>query len=218
MAPPAPHGSLAPTTERPWAALGLALGPVAFIGAWAIGGARMPDDYSPVADAISRIAAVGSPERTLMTAGFLAYGAAMLVGSQALRRSELRGTWGLAAVNALATVAVAATPLDRSDTVDLLHGVAATVGYASISLLPIAAARPLRDLGRPRAAAASLALGAISAACLVATTMSASKGAFQRLGLGAGDVWLVATGIWLWHAGRQAVRADESAPPVASTP
>lgn len=204
-------------TTRPWAALGLAAGPIAFVGAWAIGGARMAD-YSPVADAISRIAAVDAPERTLMTAGFLAYGGALLVGSQALRRSNLTGTWGLAAVNALATVAVAATPLDRSDTVDLLHGLSATVGYVSIAALPIVAARSLRDLGLHRAAVASVGLGALSAACLVATTFSESKGAFQRLGLGAGDVWLIATGIALWRNGRRAsVASDERRPVEPST-
>ena len=45
-------------TRRPWAALGLVAGPAAFITGWVVGGARTPG-YSPVNDAISRIAAVG---------------------------------------------------------------------------------------------------------------------------------------------------------------
>jgi hypothetical membrane protein len=193
------------TTDHPAAALGLVIGPIAFIAAWAVGGARTPA-YSPVDDAISRIAAVGAPEQALMTAGFLVYGGAVLVGSVALRSSPLRAAWSLAAVNALATVAVAATPLERSETVDLLHGIAASIGYAAISLMPIVAARPLRDLGLRRASVASVATGAIGAVCLVATTLGESKGAFQRLGLGVGDVWLVATGLALWRGGRAAAR------------
>lgn len=199
-------------TERPGAALGLAVGPVAFVTAWAVGGARTPG-YSPVSDAISRIAAVGAPERTTMTLGFVAYGIAVGVGATALRRSNLPRTWGLAAINAAATLAVAATPLERSDAVDRWHGVAAAVGYASITALPAVAAPTLRRLGARRAAVASVAIAATSAACLVATTLGPGKGALQRTGLLAGDVWLVAMGIALWRSGR-----DEPPAPASSTP
>ena len=185
-----------PGPARRWA-IGLGLGPAAFVGAWALGGLRMPDPYSPVHDAISRLAAVGSPERGLMSAGFVAYGVAVVAGSQALRHSPLRRAWPAAVVNGLATLAVAATPLDRSDLVDQLHGVSATVGYASIVALPLLAARPLRELGHRRAAAASVALAAVSATCLVATVVAEQKGLAQRVGLGAGDVWLVAASAWL---------------------
>lgn len=202
-------------TDRPALALGLVVGPVAFVTAWAVGGARTPG-YDPISDAISRIAAVDAPERALMTAGFLAYGAAVGVGSEALRRSNLTGTWGWAALNAAATVAVAATPLERSDTVDLLHGIAATIGYASITVLPLAASRSLRRLGHRRVAAASVALAATSAACLVATTLGPGKGALQRTGLLAGDVWLVAAGWALWRSGRAA--RDELAASSSSAP
>lgn len=187
-------------TERPWAALGLVVGPVAFVSAWAVGGSRMPEPYSPVSDAISRIAAVGSPERVLMTVGFVIYGAAVLAGSAAVRRSPLHRAWPFVAVNALATLAVAATPLDHSDRVDLLHGVFATIGYASITLVPLVSAGPLRRLGHRGAADLSVVAGVVSGLCLAATTVSASKGAFQRGGLGAGDLWLLTTGIVLWRS------------------
>ena len=141
-----------------------------------------------------------------MAVGFLTYGAAVLAGSAAVRRSPLRRAWPLVAVNALATVAVAATPLEHSARVDLLHGVFATVGYASITLVPLLSAGPLRQLGHRRAAALSVAAGAVSGLCLAATTMSDAKGAFQRGGLGAGDVWLVAAGAAMWQASRRAHR------------
>lgn len=194
------------TTSRPWSALGLVAGPAAFIGGWVVGGGRMPD-YSPVNDAISRIAAVGAPERTLMTAAFVTYGASVVVGSTALRTSPLRRCWSIAAVNGAATIAVAALPLEHSASMDTWHGVAAGVGYVSITVLQLASAKPLRETGHDRAAALAIAGGVTSGLCLVATTVSDANGFFQRLGLTVGDVWLVAAGLALFRAGRAARRA-----------
>lgn len=177
---------------HPWLVLGLAVGPVAFVAGWVVGGAAMPDGYSPVQDAISRIAAVGSPERATMTAALLAYGAAVAVGAVGLRDTALRRCWPLALANGLATVAVAATPLDHSSTVDLLHGLSATVGYLTITAVPLVAVGPLRRQGCPRAAALSVLAGAVSGGCLVLTASAEAKGLFQRVGLLSGDVWLVA--------------------------
>ncbi|WP_421119388.1 DUF998 domain-containing protein [Aquihabitans daechungensis] len=188
-------------TARPWSALGLVAGPAAFIGGWLVGGARTPD-YSPVNDAISRIAAVGASERALMTAAFVTYGASVIVGSTALRTSPLRRCWSIAAVNGAATIAVAALPLEHSSTMDTWHGVAAGIGYVSITVLQLASAKPLRATGHDRAAALALAGGVTSGLCLVATTVTDANGFFQRLGLTVGDVWLVATGIALFRAGR----------------
>ncbi|HWJ60934.1 MAG TPA: DUF998 domain-containing protein [Acidimicrobiales bacterium] len=189
-------------TTRPWSALGLVAGPVAFVGGWVVGGGRMPG-YSPVDQAISRIAAVGAPNRELMTAAFVAYGAAVLVGSTALRTSPLRSVWSIAAVNGAATIAVAALPLEHSPSMDTWHGVAAGVGYVSITVLQLASARPLRDTGHRRAAALAAAGGVTSAVCLAATTVSEANGFFQRLGLTVGDAWLVAAGVALFRAGRR---------------
>lgn len=193
-------------TDRPRSALGLVAAPVAFIGGWVIGGARTPD-YSPINDAISRIAAVGAPNRDLMTTAFVAYGASVIVGSTALRTSPLRRCWSLAAVNGAATIAVAALPLGHSAAMDTWHGVAAGVGYVSIAALQLASAKPLRETGHDRAAALAVAGGAVTGAALVATTVTDANGFFQRLGLTVGDVWLVATGIALFRAGRAARRS-----------
>ena len=152
----------------------------------------MPGGYSPVHDAISRIAAIHSPERPLMTAGFLGYAVAVGVGSQAVRRSPLAPAWTFLAINAAATAAVAALPLDHSNAVDKLHAVAAATGYVSISVAPLLTAKPLRRLGHRRAAAWGTAIGIVSGACLAATVVTDASGFFQRAGLTAGDVWLVA--------------------------
>ena len=192
-------------TKRPWAALGLVAGPAAFIGGWVVGGGRTPG-YSPVNDAISRIAAVGAPNRDVMTTAFVAYGASVIVGATALRTSPLRRVWPLAVVNGAATIAVAALPLEHSSTMDTWHGVAAGTGYVSIAALQLASAGPLRGTGHDRAAALAVAGGVVTGVALVATTVSDANGFFQRLGLTVGDVWLVATGLALFRAGRSVSR------------
>lgn len=186
-----------PTLPRPsLAAWGLVVGPVAFVSAWAVGGVRMPD-YSPVHDAISRLAAVGSPERALMTTGFVVYGVAVMAGALAVRSSIVGRAWPAVLVNGLATLAVAALPLDVSATSDQAHGAAATVGYVSLALVPALAAGPLSQAGHRRAAIASVAASVGIGVCLALTVVADAKGAFQRTGLGLGDVWLVAAGISL---------------------
>ena len=194
--PPVPAPDVVPPGDRRWLGLGLAAGPVAFVSAWAIGGARTPG-YSPVHDAISRLAAIGAPSRPLMTAGFVAYGAAVLVGSATLRRSFLARAVPAVVVNGLATWAVAALPLDRSDGGDVAHGVAATVGYVSLAAVPALAAGPLARQGHRWAARVSVAAAVAIGACLVLTTVADAKGLAQRTGLGLGDVWLIVAGVAL---------------------
>jgi uncharacterized membrane protein YiaA len=174
------------------------VGPVAFVAAWAVGGA-LTAGHSPASDAISRLAAVGAPQRTLMTGGFVVYGVGVVVGSRSLSTAGLGRCAPVLVVNGLATLAVAATPLDRSGLVDGLHAVAATVGYVSIAVVPLLAAGPLRAGGHRRGALSSLVAGAISVACLGATTVSDADGLLQRVGLGAGDLWLAAAGMALWR-------------------
>ncbi len=66
-------------------AAGGLIGPVGFVGAWIIGGLIKPD-YSPVEDAISRLAAIGASTRPLMTCGFVCFGVAVPTYAWALRR------------------------------------------------------------------------------------------------------------------------------------
>ena len=178
-------------------AAGLVAGPVAFVAAWAVGGARTPG-YSYVHDAISRTAAAGAPQRQLMTAGFVAYAIGVGAGSLALRRALPGSAWAAAAVSALGTAGVALTPLDTSAAIDRAHAVTATIGYVGLAATPLLAAAPLRAAGRHRAAAASTAAGALIAAALAASTLVDDRvGLAQRVGLTTGDLWLAAAGIAL---------------------
>ncbi|MCU1401353.1 MAG: hypothetical protein JWN62_4462 [Acidimicrobiales bacterium] len=176
------------------AALGGVVGPGAFAAAWVIGGATKAG-YSPVHDAISRLAAIGSSTRPLMTGGFIAFGLAVPVYATALRRFVDGPAWITAAATGISTLAVAAAPLEHSTTLDHWHAVFAGLGYVTLAATPLLAARPLAAAGHRNLARFGVAAGVVSAISLALTTSGAPTGLFQRLGLSAGDVWLAASGI-----------------------
>lgn len=179
--------------RRLGAACGIA-GPVAFVSAWVIGGLRT-DGYDPVEEAISQLAREGAPTRAVMTSGLIAFGVLVPVWAQVVAR-ELDAPWLRWTVTTagLSTLAVAAIPLTRDPggTQDALHAVAAGTGYVAMAATPLVAAAALRRHGRPRAAAASLVVGAVSAAGLVGTVaLPDVSGGMQRLGLTVVDAWHV---------------------------
>jgi hypothetical protein len=165
-----------------WRALGGVIGPAAFVATWATLGA-LKDDYSPVHDPISRLAAVGAPTRAAMTAGFLAFAAGVGACAPALSDRYGRGASRALALNAVATVGVAALPLEGFGG-GHGHAVAAGVAYASL-------------------AAAVWAGGARKTAVAVAAALAASAvspeyaGLAQRTGLTLGDAWIVAAALRL---------------------
>lgn len=171
-------------------------GPAAFVSAWLIGGAIRPG-YSPVDEAISALAAVGAPNRCLMTAGFVGFGVGVPVYATALRASVPGPAWKTALGTGLATLGVAAFPLGASSRTDLVHGGLATIGYATLAATPLLGARPLAVSGHRRAAAASVAIGLASGLCLAATAVGPAHGLLQRIGLTLGDGWIVATAAWM---------------------
>ncbi len=185
-------------TPSPWvraAAVGGVVGPAAFIGAWTVSAAVTNRDYSSVDDAISRLAAVGADTRALMTAGFVGFGVGLPVYASALRRVVGGAAWMTAAATGIATLAVAATPLEHSSTVDTWHGVVAAIGYITIAATPLLAAPPLRRQGHRALAGMGVVAGAVSAISLVLTTTSLPTGLFQRLGLTAADVWIATSAL-----------------------
>src|SRR3954451_23783514 len=86
------------------------VGPAAFLSTWIVSGA-LRHGYSPVEDAISRLAAVGAPRRLIMTAGFVGFGIGVPVYAAALRAAVPGPAWKTAVATGAATLAVAATPL-----------------------------------------------------------------------------------------------------------
>ena len=177
------------------AALGGVIGPAGFIGAWAIGAAATSAPYSSIDDAISRLAAVGSDTRWLMTAGFVTFGLSLPVYAWALRSSVPGRAWIAATSTGLATLAVAATPLDRSNTVDRLHGTFAGVGYLTLAATALLAAPPLFAMGHRRLARSGIAAGLVSAIALSLSATDLPTGVFQRVGLTVSDAWIIATAL-----------------------
>lgn len=184
---------------NPKLAAGIA-GPAAFVGAWVIGGA-VKDGYSPVSDAISRLAEQGASTQPLMTAGFVGFGVLIPVYAAELGRALESPTtrWAVTA-SGLGTLAVACFPLtaEGGTFLDAAHPVAAGVAYVANVIAPLAAARHLRS---PRLKAASYALSAVMAACLAGSLrFDDQTGLLQRTGLTLFDAWAVVGAIALGRA------------------
>jgi hypothetical membrane protein len=173
-------------------ACGGVIGPGAFITAWAIGAAVTDREYHPLDDTISRLAAVGADTRALMTAGMIVFGLGLSAYSVALRTAVPGRAWIAAAITGISTLFVAALPVDHSDLVDRLHFAAAGIGYVSLAAIPMLAYRPLRQLGFGRLALLGAALAAVSSVALPTSLLSDQTGLFQRLGLTATDLFVVA--------------------------
>lgn len=185
-------------SRRTGAACGIAA-PVAFVGGWLVNG-LLTKGYDPLSDAISQLAREGASTRPAMTACFVAFGLLLPVWAGPLARElDAPALRPVVTVAGLATLAVAALPLTREPggTQDLLHGIAAGTGYVAMALTPLIAAVALRRSGRNAAAAASLAVGAVSAGALVGTLVVDGSGGVQRLGLTVVDAWHVVVATWV---------------------
>ena len=162
-------------------------GPLTFVAAWALLGAGA-ERYDPTRDAISRLAALGAPTRPVMTVGLVGLGAGMALYGLALRPDP---AWVLPVANGLTALAVAALPLGGS--VDSLHGLAATLGYLTLAAIPAVVGR---HLGSARTRL-SIAAGATSGLCLLASALVTRDGLFQRLGLTIAHLWVVISALGL---------------------
>ncbi len=163
--------------------------------------------YSPVDDAISRLAAVSASTRILMTAGFVCFGLAVTAYGLVLRH-HLGGTaWVAATTSGVATLGIALFPLGTSSAVDAAHNTMAGLGYVALVAMPLLATAPLRRGGHPHGALASLVVAALAAGCLAATLPGPAHGLYQRTGLTLVDGWLMASAATLTFSGRGAPRA-----------
>ena len=173
-------------------------GPASFITAWAVLSATT-DDYSPIENPISRLAAAGAPTRAAMSAGFVSFGVGLLAFAAGYRRQNVLAATALAA-NGLASFAVAAFPLDTHDSA---HAVAAGTAYVTLAAAPL--------LTRTRG---GVVAGVVTAAALAASVLTEERtGLFQRIGLTTGDVWIMASAVSLLRAG---ATTRESAAPGSS--
>ena len=182
-------------------AVGGLIGPAAFVGAWWWAG-MSASRYSAVQDAISRLAAVGTPTRALMTTGFVLFGLGVGAYALALRAAVDGPAWIAAAGTAGCTLAIALLPLDRSAATDDAHAVFAVTGYVTLVAVPLLAATGLAALGGAPSARVSRLVGLCSAALLAASFVGPRHGLFQRAGLTVTDLWIAASSVTLlrWRA------------------
>ncbi len=184
-------------------AFGGVIGPVVFVATWALAGS-VRSGYSPVDDAISDLAAVGTSTRVAMTIAFVVYGLGMAAFALALRDTLDGAAWVAALITGLATIGVAMTPLGGWSG-DGAHAAFAGVGYVSIVTLPLLAAGPFAARGARRAAVASRVVALVAAGCLLASTLGPAHGLWQRLGLTVADAWIVAVATMLACSSRPGV-------------
>jgi hypothetical protein len=169
-------------------------GPLVFIGSWLVLGQRA-SGYDPISDPISRLAAVGAPTQVAMTAGFLGYAAATGAYAGALARAVPGPARAALVANAVASVAIAATPLDSS-VGGLPHALAAGTAYASLAAVPACAAVVSSRAGHRRLAIASAITSLATATALTASIVSSDRtGLWQRLGLTLGHAWIAASAV-----------------------
>ncbi len=180
--------------DRRVLALGGVVGPASFVTAWTVSGLHY-DGYSAIDGFISDLAALGSPTRVGMTAGFVAFGVGVPLYAAAMRDALPGRAWIAAAVTGVTTLGVALFPLGGSDLQKTGHAVFAGLGYATLALTPLLAPRPLAAAGHRRAAAASVVAGVVSGACLAATTLGPAHGLFQRFGLTVIDIWIATSAV-----------------------
>ncbi len=173
---------------------GVIVGPLAFITSWAVSGA-ITEGYSPIRDHISDLAAIDVPTRPLMNVGFAGFAVAVAAAAWPLRRViGTPASIGLG-INAALSAGVALAPLGVSPDGDRLHQVVAGAGYLALAALGPSAA-PTLAKRHPTFAKASVGVGLVSLACLVASLVSEEQSGFwQRAGITATDAWLIAIGI-----------------------
>jgi hypothetical protein len=125
-----------------------------------------------------------------MTAGFLAYGAGVGAYAPVLARSAPKAG-GVLRLNAASMLAVAGFPLD-AEYGDGPHVAAATLAYVTLALVPILAGGD--QPGRVRRSGRAVG-GATGALLALSQIDSRRRGMWQRLGLGLGHSWIVASAI-----------------------
>ena len=171
-----------------------------FVAAWAVAGASTAG-YSPVDDAISRLAAQHAPHRAPMTAGFVAFGLGLPAYTLALRKALAGWAWVTACTTGIATLGAALAPLDTTAG-DRFHNVFAIIGYVTLAATPLLAIGPFVRRAAPGWARYSAGTAAVSGGALLATAAGPLHGLLQRAGLGINDVWVVVTALQMWRFGR----------------
>jgi hypothetical membrane protein len=122
-----------------WVVCAAAVAPLLLIGGWTVAATFQPPTYLWTRDTISALAKIGAPERWFMTTAFAGLGLCYLITALGLRAAAPLGRM-LLLIGGGTTVAVSALPLPATGT-SQAHGLVALVGFLSMAIWPVAAAR-----------------------------------------------------------------------------
>jgi hypothetical membrane protein len=122
-----------------WGAISAVAAPVVLIGGWTVAAGLQPR-FDPVADTVSDLAAIGATDRWVMNLVFVLVGACYILTALALRSAKTVGRMVLIA-GAIAGMLVAANPEHAGGFGSVPHFVFASLGFAGLTLWPVAAAR-----------------------------------------------------------------------------
>jgi len=166
-----------------WGVVSAALAPVLMVGGWTVAASLQPqvEQYDPVADTVSALAAPGATDRWVMTLTFLLVGACYIVTALALRPARTTGRLILIA-GALGGMLVAANPEHAGQAYPVPHIIAASIGFAGVATWPGGAWR--------RGSAVPWALRPVAAAAAVAALLAPIAWFGAELILGAGQAGL----------------------------
>ncbi|WP_199422145.1 DUF998 domain-containing protein [Actinotalea solisilvae] len=214
----APRGTTARDDVASWVLAPALAAPVAMIGGWTLAEA-LQDGFDPVLETISALAATDAAQPWVMTVGLAATGIAHVLTAAGLRAVPLPARV-LHAVGGLATLAVAALPVDVASHA---HGVAAGIGFGALALWPALA---WRRAARARPPVLRPAVGVGAATVLTALLVlfvlelqgltpdgGAATGLTERLVAGAQALWPLVVVVALRRARGRAA----AGPPAGAT-
>lgn len=185
--------------RRPRAALLASLGAaVAFIGGWLLAQTLVPDDFNPVREPISALAADGVPHRWAMTTAFVLAGILHAATAWCLTGMRRAGRVALAGAG-VATAAVAVVPLPARGTSSVAHTVVSVLAFVLLAVWPWLGSHS-RAVGllRPRVARWASTIMVVAVASLALTLGRFVFGAHERVVTSALVLWPFLTAVVSW--------------------
>ena len=191
-------------SARPRLALTSAtIGAVSLIGGWSLAASVQPDGYSATRDSISALAGHEAAQRWVMTAALVITGLAHVVTALNLPSLGRHGRT-LLALAGVATLGVAAVPLEGPSEPSALHTVIAAMSFLLLALWPAFSTSPMpwRAIHRAYAVAAVAAVATLGA--VAAGWIALPFGLVERLvaALLVLTPWFSAVTAW-WLAGHR---------------
>ena len=179
-----------------WAVVSAVVAPIALIGGWTIAAWVQPGGFDSATETISALAAVGTPDRWIMTLAIAVTGLCHICTAAGLREAATAGRM-VYALAGLATVLVALFPLPVMGGSSLLHGVTAAASFIGLAIWPLWARNSRTRNPALRGSLPWVASGVMSGLVLSffasATSGGPGVGLLERVAAGAEALWPLMT-------------------------